>query len=86
LAWSSKAALVIAPLQDVLNLGAESRMNVPGRPGGNWRWRCREDMLSQSTFEWLRNLTETWKRSDASAGAQEGSMGSDSMSVSVSRP
>ena len=31
LAWSSKAALAIAPLQDILNLGAESRMNVPGR-------------------------------------------------------
>jgi len=63
LAWSSKAALAIAPLQDLLNLGAESRMNVPGRPSGNWRWRCREDMWSQSAFEWLRNLTETSKRS-----------------------
>ena len=68
LAWSSKAALAIAPLQDVLNLGAESRMNVPGRAAGNWRWRCREDMLSQSAFEWLRNLTETTKRSGALAG------------------
>ena len=31
LAWSSKAALAIAPLQDLLNLGNEARMNVPGR-------------------------------------------------------
>jgi 4-alpha-glucanotransferase len=46
LAWSSPAALAIAPLQDVLNLGAEARMNVPGRPGGNWLWRCTETMLS----------------------------------------
>ena len=86
LAWSSKAALAIAPLQDLLNLGAESRMNVPGRAAGNWGWRCREDMLSQPTFEWLRNLTEVSKRSGASAGAQEGSLGNESMPVAASRP
>jgi 4-alpha-glucanotransferase len=63
MAWSSKAALAIAPLQDLLNLGAESRMNVPGRAGGNWRWRFREDMLSLPAFQWLRDLTETSKRS-----------------------
>ena len=40
LALYSPAALAIAPLQDVLNLGAEARMNVPGRAEGNWRWRC----------------------------------------------
>jgi 4-alpha-glucanotransferase len=87
LAWSSKAALAIAPLQDLLDLGAESRMNVPGRPGGNWSWRCREAMLSQSRFEWLRNLTETSKRSPASTGAREaGSLGNEAMRVAVSQP
>ena len=40
LAWSSDAALAIAPLQDVLNLGKEARMNQPGSAEGNWRWRC----------------------------------------------
>jgi len=86
LAWSSKAALAIAPLQDVLNLGAESRMNVPGRPGGNWGWRVRQEMLSRSAFEWLRNLTETSKRSGGSEHSQERSIGSDSMRVAASRP
>jgi 4-alpha-glucanotransferase len=57
LAWSSKAALAIAPLQDVLNLGAESRMNVPGRAAGNWRWRVRQETLSGSALEWLREVT-----------------------------
>ena len=57
LAWSSKAALAIAPLQDVLNLGAESRMNVPGRAAGNWRWRVRPEMLSDSALAWLREVT-----------------------------
>ena len=31
--------LAIAPLQDVLGLGTEARMNFPGRPAGNWSWR-----------------------------------------------
>jgi 4-alpha-glucanotransferase len=62
LAWSSPAALAIAPLQDLLNLGSEARMNVPGRADGNWRWRVREDMLSAQAFQWLRDLTESSKR------------------------
>jgi len=62
LAWSSIAALTIAPLQDVLDLGVGSRMNVPGRVDGNWRWRFTEEMLSTTAFQWLRELTERSKR------------------------
>lgn len=64
LAWSSIAAVAVAPLQDLLNLGKEARMNVPGRSEGNWRWRCTEDMLSDPAFEWLRDLTKSAKRSE----------------------
>jgi 4-alpha-glucanotransferase len=67
LAWSSPAALAIAPLQDLLNLGSEARMNVPGRADGNWRWRVREDMLSSQAFQWLRDLTESSGRSASPA-------------------
>jgi len=63
LGWSSRAALAVAPLQDLLNLGPESRMNVPGQASGNWSWRCREDMLYLSAFEWLQELTQTSRRS-----------------------
>jgi 4-alpha-glucanotransferase len=62
LAWSSPAALAMAPLQDLLNLGKEARMNVPGRAEGNWRWRLTEEMLSDPAFEWLRDLTKTSNR------------------------
>jgi 4-alpha-glucanotransferase len=62
LAWSSAAARAIAPLQDVLNLGTEARMNVPGRTEGNWRWRCTEDMLTPAAFQWLHDLTKTSDR------------------------
>jgi 4-alpha-glucanotransferase len=64
LAWSSVAALTIAPLQDVLNLGSAARMNVPGRAEGNWRWRFCENMLSLPAFEWLQDLTESSTRSN----------------------
>ena len=57
LAWSSRAALAIAPLQDLLNLGGEARMNVPGRADGNWRWRIREGMLTSGAFNGWR-ITE----------------------------
>ena len=63
LAWSSPAALAIAPLQDLLNLGPEARMNVPGQAGGNWKWRFAESMLSEAAFGWLRELTESSGRS-----------------------
>ena len=62
LAWSSVAGLAIAPLQDLLDLGIGSRMNVPGRADGNWRWRFSEDVMSSPVFEWLRELTESSKR------------------------
>ncbi len=59
MAWSSAAALAIAPLQDVLNLGCEARMNVPGRADGNWAWRSTEEMLSDQAFSRLSELTST---------------------------
>jgi 4-alpha-glucanotransferase len=62
LAWCSRAALAIVPLQDVLNLGAEARMNMPGRIEGNWCWRCTEEMLTPAAFQWLHDLTNTTDR------------------------
>ena len=62
LAWSSPAALAIAPLQDLLNLGAEGRMNVPGRAEGNWSWRSTEELLSTADFHKLRDLTRSSNR------------------------
>jgi 4-alpha-glucanotransferase len=59
LASSSQAGLAMVPLQDVLNLGVEGRMNVPGTAQGNWGWRCTEEMLRPSVFAPLRDLTST---------------------------
>ena len=65
LAWKSNATLAIAPLQDLLNLGNEARMNLPGRADGNWRWRCTHEMLTSAHFKWLLDLTRTSNRIQA---------------------
>ena len=57
MAWSSVAALAIVPLQDLLNLGAEARMNLPGSADSNWSWRLPENMLDASVFQRLRDFT-----------------------------
>jgi 4-alpha-glucanotransferase len=69
LVWSSVAALAIAPLQDVLNLGKEARMNQPGSAQGNWRWRVTDDMLSASALESLRDLTLASARTEPAMAA-----------------
>jgi 4-alpha-glucanotransferase len=53
----SRAAVVIIPLQDVLELGAEARMNTPGSTQGNWAWRFAEGDPSAQMAARLRDLT-----------------------------
>jgi 4-alpha-glucanotransferase len=43
----SAADMVIFPLQDILGLGSDSRMNNPGTRGNNWKWRFHENSLSR---------------------------------------
>jgi 4-alpha-glucanotransferase len=64
-AWPSAAGLTIAPLQDVLDLGAEARMNVPGRAQGNWQWRWADSATSEQAFRWLAELTSTSGRAES---------------------
>jgi 4-alpha-glucanotransferase len=62
LAWASVADTAIAPLQDVLNLGGEARMNTPGKAMGNWSWRFRAEQINDGTVQGLRDLTELFGR------------------------
>jgi 4-alpha-glucanotransferase len=64
-AWGSRAALAIAPLQDVLALGNEARMNLPGTEHGNWRWRYAPKDLTSGLAERLRGLTASAGRARA---------------------
>jgi len=58
----SVADAAIYPLQDVLGLGSEARMNVPARPTGNWRWRFRAGMLGEALRDRLGELTVIYDR------------------------
>lgn len=58
----SVANTVIIPMQDILSLGAEARMNFPSRLGGNWEWRLKPKQISPSLIEALKELTEIYAR------------------------
>ena len=62
LAWSSVAQTAIAQLQDLLETGNETRINVPGTLGLNWRWRISEDALSDELSKRLLTLGRTYNR------------------------
>jgi 4-alpha-glucanotransferase len=59
---ASVADAAIFPLQDVLGLGSEARMNLPGRPSGNWRWRCESGALTPALARRLRELATLYDR------------------------
>jgi 4-alpha-glucanotransferase len=58
----SAARLVVFPMQDVLGLGAEARMNRPGTPTGNWEWRLTEPQLDLRAARRLYGLTRLYGR------------------------
>lgn len=59
---ASVADTVLIPLQDVLGLGTEARMNLPGRPDGNWQWRARAGAPAPGQEQRLRRLVELYDR------------------------
>ena len=60
--WKSRAVLAIAPLQDVLDLGTDARMNLPGTTDGNWQWRARTDALTDDVVAKMRALNKATRR------------------------
>lgn len=61
--WASVANTAVAPLQDLLGLGTEARMNLPNSTEGNWAWRFKDGALTDDIAERLRELTELYGRS-----------------------
>src|SRR6201997_4414667 len=57
-AQDSVANLSVIPLQDVLGLGSEARMNTPSQNDGNWKWRLQPGMLTRQLAEKLAHLAE----------------------------
>ena len=60
--FASVAATAIVPMQDLLGLGTEARMNLPNSTSGNWRWRFREDALTVELAERLRDVSKLYGR------------------------
>ncbi|NLC71511.1 MAG: 4-alpha-glucanotransferase [Desulfuromonadaceae bacterium] len=62
LALMSVADVAILPVQDLLGLGAEGRMNRPSVPFGNWQWRLEKNRITAECISRLRHLTELFGR------------------------
>jgi 4-alpha-glucanotransferase len=69
-ALASVADTAIVPVQDVLSLGTEARMNYPGRPDGNWAWRLLPNQLTDTHRDRLLDLAQTYGR--LPSGEREG--------------
>lgn len=62
LAQSSISHLCIFPLQDVLGFGNDCKMNSPGEPKGNWRWRCAKEFFNSEIETYLADSTTRFGR------------------------
>ena len=63
MAMGSIADTVVVPLQDLLGLGSDARMNVPGRADGNWSWRFDAAAIDNGLPDRLKSATTTFGRS-----------------------
>lgn len=72
LALSSPARLAMVQAQDVLGLGTEARMNVPGRATGNWGWRMQPGALTPALARRLAAMTGEAGRLPGSGAALGG--------------
>lgn len=62
MAYKSRANIAIIPMQDILALDSESRMNFPGTATGNWQWRLPEDYINKGIEEKLATLAKIYHR------------------------
>jgi 4-alpha-glucanotransferase len=62
LAIASVSEFAIIPMQDVLGLGSEARMNTPSTLGINWKWRSKDTDFSPANAEYLKSLSYMYGR------------------------
>jgi len=67
--FKSAANTAMVPMQDVLRLGEQARMNLPGTVGGNWLWRMKPGAASASVAKWLRDINRETGRLSEGQGA-----------------
>jgi 4-alpha-glucanotransferase len=63
--YASTSRIFIAPMQDLLDMGSEARLNTPGRPTENWRWRMTHhqfEVIRETSTNYLRELATLYQR------------------------
>ena len=61
-AWSSVADMAIVPMQDLIGLGSEARINTPSTIGDNWKWRATEDQINNKLAKRLYKYMQMYAR------------------------
>jgi len=61
-ACATVAGMAVVPMQDILQLGSEARMNTPGDANGNWGWRFQWEQVDMGRIGWLRDIALTYGR------------------------
>jgi len=59
---ASVANTAMAPMQDILGLGSEARMNLPGTPSGNWKWRMKPGAAAPELATRLKEMATIYDR------------------------
>ena len=71
-AFASVSDCCVVPMQDLLDLGAEARMNFPGTlSDSNWTWRAKDGMIEKSLARKIRELTALYARLGSQAAKTE---------------
>ncbi|MBT8377714.1 MAG: 4-alpha-glucanotransferase, partial [Ignavibacteria bacterium] len=76
-AYASVAAIVVLPMQDILNLGGEARMNFPSTTGGNWTWRFTWEQVGENLAKHYLGLAQLYERPPKPEESEETEMEED---------
>ncbi|MCI6789642.1 MAG: 4-alpha-glucanotransferase [Lachnobacterium sp.] len=70
-AWSSVADMAIVPMQDILGLGSEARINTPSTLGNNWKWRATPEQIDAKVAKKLYHYMQMYGRVDKDIKTQK---------------
>ncbi len=62
--YKSEAGLAVVPMQDIIGLGDEARMNIPSTLGGNWKWRAQKKHFTAKNAAYMKDLAQTYYRTN----------------------